>query len=230
MDDREAHLLAERLRRYYWEKSDLLLVQEGQFPVVERIIDLSIPRAEPELIYDGRYGVGVFIQTISAFSALAKCTLRINRLDGPTYNPIEERIYVGEPIRKLWITNEPTQGHLKIRIHTNPAYILAISPTEESLLQAVYALHSSGVSGQLSVTTSGTNLPDIPVPNGGKVRLWASKNNTGEIAINLQSMPTVGVHAGLDAGESLEIQVTNTNIVYVIASASTQKLNYLVLT
>lgn len=99
-----------------------------------------------------------------------------------------------------------------------------------SEIQKLTKVYSTGTSGQVQVTTAGTNLPNISVPEGGYVSLWADANNDQEVAVNIGSAAIVGAHAGLKAGQGIDLPVNNANLIYLKAAAGTQKINYIVLT
>ncbi|MEM4410034.1 MAG: hypothetical protein QXI19_14985 [Candidatus Caldarchaeum sp.] len=117
-------LLLDVLRARLLVNADALLTQPAPFPVVEIKTTFS-PARDKQIIYDGGQGVGMFIQSIQCD---ANATLTINRLDGPSYNPRDEETYIGEPIRRLYVTHPNTVGIFHIRIFTNPIYSIMASP------------------------------------------------------------------------------------------------------
>lgn len=149
------------------------------------------------------------------------------------------RVYK-DPSFLFTATPEVQLGYVKLRNSSealiDPATEQTLSSVLQQLQQTVQELqrltkvYSSGASGQVSVTTSGAQLPDISVPAGGWVSLWADPGNTAEVAVNIGSAATVGTHAGLKAGQGIDLAVSNANKIYLTAAAGTQKVNYIVLT
>ncbi|MEM4218132.1 MAG: hypothetical protein QXZ09_08920 [Candidatus Methanomethylicaceae archaeon] len=115
---------------------------------------------------------------------------------------------------------------------TEPTLSSALQQLQQAVLelQRLTKVYSAGTSGQVSVTTSGAQLPDISVPAGGWVYLWADSENSAEVAVNIGSGATVGTHAGLKAGQGIDLPVSNANKIFLTAAAGTQKVNYIVLT
>ncbi len=238
MDPSVVRLISEALRSRLMAEADRLLVERGPFPAIDIFRDLSIPRETPELIYDGVDGVGIFIQSVDVGS---DCTLRLNRLDGPSYNPNREGIYIGEPIRRLYLTNPAGSGTMHIRIHTNPTALMTVSPelfiydffyrdtsgvrknlaleaTLQNVLSEVQIISSSvknrasGYSKQYLVTTSVTTGDDQAVPDGFKVVVFADSDNTAEVAFTLDGITTPVVGTHASLKKGQGIEVALTNV------------------
>ena len=78
---------------------------------------------------------------------------------------------------------------------------------------------------QKNVTTSGTpvQLTDLSVPDGVKVTIKAKVANTGTITIGGSSADSLNTGTSffkLRSGESIGLQVTNPNVIWIDATVS----------
>lgn len=216
-------------------------------------LDLSYPRTEEIVVT----GIGLALQVLVSPPQVGTVKLCINRLDGFQIDPAVDSLVPIFPIVKIFlIVKEGASGQLKFRVYKDPSFLFTATPevqigytklrntsnavidpaTDTTLssvlteLQRLTKVYSAGTSGQVSVTTSGAQLPDITVPAGGWVTLWADSGNSDEVAVNIGSGATVGTHAGLKAGQGIDLPVSNANKIYLTSASGTQKINYIVLT
>lgn len=233
------------------EMSDVALSEAiGLEPWESPEIDLSIPREYEEILVTG---VGLALQVLVCTAQAGTVKLYINRKDGFCIDPTVDGIIPFFPITKIYLVVKPgATGILKFRVYKDPSFLFTATPqaqvsfvkmknlldqlinpaTEEtlsSLNASISTLSSSGTSGQVSVSTSGTNLSSYALQPYHTLILWADRNNNATVAINFGSAATPGTHAELNPGEGLQMRVTNTSIVYLKASAGTQKVHYIVI-
>ncbi|MEM4203891.1 MAG: hypothetical protein QXS54_07465 [Candidatus Methanomethylicaceae archaeon] len=141
-------------------------------------------------------------------------------------------LFTATPEVQIGYTKLKNSSETIIDPATEPTLASALQQLQQQTpeLQRLTKVYSAGTSGQVSVTTAGAQLPNIPVPVGGCVSLWADSTNSDEVAVNIGSAAVVGTHAGLRAGQGLDLPVDNANRIYLKAAAGTQKINYIVLT
>lgn len=249
--------VAKKLRAALAQVSELSDIALSEATLLEPwdspVIDLSTPRTEEITVT----GIGLAIQVLKAPAQVGTARLYINRLDGFNIDPAVDSLVPIFPIVKIFLVVKPgASGQLQFRVYKDPSFLFTatpevqigytklrnaadaiIDPATDTTLSSVLTelkhltkVYSAGTSGQVSVTPSGTTLPNIPVPPGGYVSIWADSANDKEVAVNIGSAATVGVHAGLKAGQGLDIAVDNANRIYLTAEFGSQKINYIVLT
>ena len=91
----------------------------------------------------------------------------------------------------------------------------------------VYVTQTNGasaiVSGQQTATASAVALPNKPLLNS--IRLLAPSGNTGTIAVGPAGVSLTTGYV-LAAGMTVDIAISNTNLIYMIGSNTTDKLYF----
>jgi hypothetical protein len=117
-----SRLLREMMGRIQ-QVTDTALVESWPTEPHDIFIDLSTARTK-EVIFDDPVP-GLAIQAVSVPQSV---TLHINRPNGPTYDPLQESLYVMYPIRRVYITNAAGSGTLHLRIHRDPIFLFTVTP------------------------------------------------------------------------------------------------------
>jgi hypothetical protein len=97
---------------------------------------------------------------------------------------------------------------------------------------AIEGSRSQFITGQKNVTTAGTpeQLPSVSVPDGFKVIIMAKPGNTGDIYLgNSATILSASQRFDkLEAGDSVPLQVTNTNLIWIDSSVNGEGICYIV--
>lgn len=98
--------------------------------------------------------------------------------------------------------------------------------------RAIEGSRSQFITGQKNVTTAGTpvQLPDVSVPDGFKVIVMAKPSNTGDIYLgNSVTILSASLRFDkLEAGDSVPLQVTNTNLIWIDSTVNLEGICYIV--
>ena len=103
--------------------------------------------------------------------------------------------------------------------------------TASSVLTPVTRL--AFVTGQKNLTTGGIaeQLPNVPIPNGCKVILCAKPGNTGYVYFGnskANAESSSNRFDRLEAGDSIPLQITNLNLIWVTSSVNGEGISYYV--
>lgn len=90
----------------------------------------------------------------------------------------------------------------------------------------------SFITGQKDVAAAGTaeQLPDVPIPAGVKAIIMAKPGNAGDIYLGNSKANTESATVRFDkleAGDSIPLQITNLNLVWIDASVNGEGVSFL---
>jgi len=127
----------------------------------------------------------------------------------------------GEPLVNLWIHNTKAQvGHkLKLLLATQNAIAALVMPLPTN---PAHLLAASLVIGVVAV-----QFPAQPIPYDIEVVIIANETNTDTIYIGGDDV-TTAIGSPLDAGDQLTLKVSDLSVIWAIAGAAAQDLNYIV--
>jgi len=127
----------------------------------------------------------------------------------------------GEPLVDLWVHNTKAQvGHnLKLLLATQNALGALVMPSP--------ANPAGLLGGALVVGVAVVQFPSQPVPHDIAVVIIAKATNTDIIYIGGEDV-TTATGTPLAAGDQLTLKVSNLSVIWAIAGAAAQDLNYIV--
>lgn len=146
--------------------------------------------------------------------------IRFNEPNFPEFD-LTRLEYVEGIFYRFFIRNEAGIGVLRL-IVTRGYNLKFLLPNKSSL-----------TTGQKDVTVAGTaeQLPDVGVPSGYKAIILAKPGNTGYIYLGSSKANAESLtdrFDRLEAGDSVPLQITNLNLVWVDASVSGEGISYVV--
>lgn len=98
--------------------------------------------------------------------------------------------------------------------------------------RAIEGSRSQFITGQKDVAAAGTpeQLPDVSVPDGFKVIIMAKQSNTGNIYLgnSVTILSSSQRFDKLEAGDSVPLQVTNTNLIWIDSTVNGEGICYIV--
>ena len=127
----------------------------------------------------------------------------------------------GEPLTNLWIHNTKAQvGHkLKLLLATENAVAALVMPSPINPAKLLAAA--------LVVGVAPVQFPTQPVPYDIEVVIIAASGNGDVIYIGGDDV-TTAIGSPLEAGDQLTLKVSDLSVIWAVAGAAAQDLNYIV--
>ena len=154
--------------------------------------------------------------------------------DGTNWSP-EAAILVGEARRFFNVWELKLRSTVAGNVSTSQGGVYRVTEYEYSLAYTSTVLFNrTALTIQslqnIALPAVGTQLPNITIPNGFSLAIRATPGNTGNVfvATSAANLNVATTRATLSAGDSLELYISNANLVWVAGSIAAQNVDLIV--